>query len=71
MTGPPPDSEGEGEEDGAHDIADAIRAIQGNDDRPLTREEAKAIKKLRDSLPKPPRKYLRDLGKRLAQPEDE
>lgn len=71
MTGPPTDHEGEGDDDGARDIADAIRAIQGEDDRPLTREEAKAIKKLRESLPKPPRQYLRDLGKRLARPEDE
>lgn len=53
----------------AADVARAIRDILGDHDRPLTREEAKEVERLKARLPKPSRKSLRELGKLLARPE--
>lgn len=70
MNGPPRDDE-EPEDDGARDIARAIREIQGDPDRPIAREEAKELKRLRERLPKPSRDHIRDLAKRLARPKED
>lgn len=53
----------------AASVAQAIRDILGDHDRPLTHEEAKELKALRAKLPRPSRKSIRELGRRLAQPE--
>jgi len=53
----------------AASVAQAIRDILGDHDRPLTREEAKELKALKAKLPRPSRKSMRELGRRLAQPE--
>jgi hypothetical protein len=54
----------------AADIARAIRRILGDEDRPLTRAEAKELEALKAKLPRPPRKTIRELGRRLAMPDD-
>ena len=56
------------EADAAGEIAKAIRDLLGDDDRPLTREEAKELERLKASLPRPPRKAIRELGRSLARP---
>lgn len=55
-------------EDAAAEIAKAIRDLTGDDDRPLTREEAKELERLKASLPRPPRRAIRELGRSLAKP---
>lgn len=67
MTRPPLD---EDDDAVAADVARAIRRILGDHDRPLTREEAKELEVLKAKLPRPSRKAMRDLGRRLAMPDD-
>ncbi|WP_312599047.1 hypothetical protein [Brevundimonas sp.] len=54
----------------AADVARAIRRILVDHDHPLTRDEAKELEALKAKLPRPSRKTMRDLGRRLAMPED-
>lgn len=54
----------------AAEVARAIRNIVGDQDRPLTREEAKELARLKAELPRPSRKSMRELGKQLARPEE-
>ena len=66
MRRPPPDDEAE---DVGPEIAQAIRDIVGDDDRPLTREEARVLKRLRSKVKRPSRSEIEELGRLLAQPE--
>lgn len=68
MTRPVDDDDRDDESAAA--LARAIRDLVGDDDRPLTREEARELERLKAQLPRPSRKAMRDLGKRLAQPEE-
>jgi hypothetical protein len=56
------------EADAAGEIAKTIRDLLGDDNRPLTREEAKELERLKEGLPRPPRKAIRELGRSLAKP---
>lgn len=56
------------EADAAGEIAKAIRDLLGDDGRPLTREEAKELERLKASLPRPSREAMRELGRSLARP---
>ena len=67
MSRPSPDEEDDAV---AADVARAIREILGDHDRPLTREEVKELERLKARLPRPSRESMRELGKRLAQPEE-
>jgi hypothetical protein len=55
---------------GSEEIVRAIRAILGEEDRPLTREEARELDALRARLKRPSKKSLRQLGRRLAKPDE-
>lgn len=66
MTGPSHNDE----ETGSEDIVRAIREIVGEDDRPLTHEEVRELEALRSRLKRPSRTSLRELGRRLAKPEE-
>lgn len=62
--------EDEDEDAVAADIARAIRDILGDQDRPLTREEARELEALKAKLPRPSRKSMREFGRQLARPEE-